>query len=158
MKVYVFDTSSFRVMDHYFHDRFPSFWRDFESSLRDGEILSTREVYNEIMDQGIRLHLADWIKSNRSIFPIPADSETSFLPQIFSIKPFQQLVNEKARLKGKPVADPFVIAAAKAKDDGCVVTEEKPKPNSPNIPSVCRHFDIACCNLEAFMNSKGWAY
>jgi len=155
--VYIFDTSSFRVMDHYFPDHFPSFWQDFEASIQNGEILSAREVFNELIKQGIRPHLLEWVKSNKNIFLMASDDDGLFISKIFAVPHFQLLVSEKERLKGSPVADPFVIAAAKTRD-GSVVTEEKPKANAPNIPNVCEHFKIACCNLEAFMSSKGWAY
>ena len=52
-----------------------------------------------------------------------------FVKKIFDIIPFQQLVAQKQRLKGTPVADPFIIASAKIKN-ACVITEEKKKINA----------------------------
>ena len=56
-------------------------------------------------------------------------------------------MSQKARLQGKPVADPFIIACAKIKD-GCVITEEALKPNAPKIPTVCQHFSIDCSGFN----------
>ena len=66
-------------------------------------------------------------------------------------------MSEKARLQGKPVADPFIIAAAKIKD-GCVITEEALKPNAPKIPTVCQHFSINFTNVHGLMEREGWQF
>ncbi|MEE8526835.1 MAG: DUF4411 family protein [Thermoanaerobaculia bacterium] len=63
----------------------------------------------------------------------------------------------KARLLGKPVADPFLIAAAKVLD-GCVVTEESFPPNAARIPNVCEHFGIDWTNFEGFLERNGWTF
>lgn len=69
---------------------------------------------------------------------------------------FHDVVNQ-ARLRGTPVADPFVIAAANVKT-GVVVTEERLKPNAAKIPNVCQHFKIPCTNLEGFMSQQSWSF
>jgi len=51
------------------------------------------------------------------------------------------LVTETQRLKGQPVADPFVIASAKVRG-GAVVTEELKREHAAKIPNVCQHFDV----------------
>jgi hypothetical protein len=81
----------------------------------------------------------------------------SFVAQIFSVPLFRQLVSERQRLRGSPVADPFVIAMAKIRS-GCVVTEEAKKENAARIPTVCEHFGIAWCNIEGFMEAQGWEF
>ncbi|CCI17613.1 conserved hypothetical protein [Microcystis aeruginosa PCC 9807] len=66
-------------------------------------------------------------------------------------------MSEKARLQEKPVADPFIIAAAKIKD-GCVITEEALKPNAPKIPTVCQQLSIDCTNVQGLMEREGWQF
>jgi hypothetical protein len=155
--VYVFDTSSFRVLGNYFPQRFPSFWKLFDTSVLKGEIISPREVYNELRGQVNKPHLLAWINTNKMIFEIPGEKETEFVGQIFAIPHFQQLVSERHRLRGTPVADPFVIAMAKVRG-GCVVTEEAKKENAARIPNVCEHFEIPWRNVEGFMEAKGWEF
>ena len=84
----------------------------------------------------------------------------------FQVKHFQSLIGIQQRLKGTPVADPFVIACARIKQ-GTVVTEEGwlrpsdklvPKPNAAKIPNVCAHFKVPCVDLEEFMQQQGWAF
>jgi len=80
-----------------------------------------------------------------------------FVKEIFSVSHFRQLVAQKQRLRGTPVADPFVIASAKARQ-GCVVTEEESKPNSAMIPNVCEYFEIDCVHVEGFMEREDWSF
>lgn len=154
--IFVFDTNSFSEMSPYFPDVFPAFWRKFDSVVAQGEITSTREVLRELND-GPENHVLDWCNRNRAIFATPSAAETSFIPRIFAIRHFQQLIDEKHRLRGTPVADPFVIARAAALG-GTVVSEESPKPNKPNIPAVCQHFNIPCMKLGDFLRAKQWTF
>ena len=80
-----------------------------------------------------------------------------FVGEIFSVPHFHALVKEKSLLDGHPCADPFVIARAKV-IDGCVVAEERQKPNAAKIPNVCEHFGIDCTNLQGFMQREGWTF
>ena len=77
--------------------------------------------------------------------------------EIFGLRHFQNLVGERPRLTGKPVADPFVIASARVRR-GCVVTEEALKKNAAGIPNVCDHFSIPWTNLEGFMERHDWRF
>lgn len=155
--IYVFDSSSFIVIGHYFPDRFPTFWGSFNIAVNEAKVISVREVYNELNVQANRPHLLDWIESNKRIFLKPTPAETQFVREIFSVQHFQNLISEKQRLKGSPIADPFVIASAKIQN-GIVITEETFKPNAAKIPNICRHFNIVCTNLEGFMEQEGWAF
>ena len=155
--VYVFDTSSFIVLSHYFPDRFPTFWENLNAAVDAEAVLSVREVFNELDGHMSKEHLEDWVQSNKSIFRTPSSEEASFVAEIFSVPHLQFLVTETQRLKGSPVADPFVVASAKIRG-GCVVTEEAKKPNAARIPNVCEHFDVDCCNLEEFMSRSKWEY
>lgn len=155
--VYIFDTSSFRVLNHYFPQRFPSFWINFDNYVSLGQIISVREVYNELVVQGIKPHLISWINLNKVIFLTPDGNETKFIRQIFTIPHFRNLVNQKQILQGRPAADPFVVAAGKVKN-ACVVTEEKMVKNAAKIPNVCEYFKIDCINMERFMENEGWEF
>jgi hypothetical protein len=154
---YVFDTSSFRVLDFYFPTRFPAFWNDFNGLVGGGRIVSVREVRNELDNQPIKPHLRDWVNNNRSIFLLPEPRETEFVRKIFSVSHFRQIVAKKNRLRGWPLADPFVVASAYYRR-GCVVTEEAYKPNAAKIPNICEHYEIDCLCLEDLMKKEGWVF
>ena len=63
---------------------------------------------------------------------------------------FRNLVSEYERLQARPVADPSVIACAQVRE-GCVVTQERGKPNAAKIPHVCDHFGVRCTDFEGFL-------
>lgn len=131
-------------------------WAKFDEMIESTSIVSVSESYNEIkkMDD----QLLKWAKSIKpKIFSNPSEDELAFVAEIFKISHFQQLINEKKRLSGKPVADPFIIARAKIMDR-CVITQEKNTPNAAKIPNVCEHFEIDCVNLEGFMEKEGWKF
>jgi hypothetical protein len=153
--VYVFDTSSIIVLGHYFPDRFPTFWNNFNTAVTEGDVVSVREVLKEIASP--RQWLMDWVNSHKEMFLLPGSEETMFVAKIFQVPHFQMLVTETQRLRGQPVADPFVIACASVLG-GTVVTEESSKPNSARIPTVCSHFGVACTNVEGFLSENRWKF
>ena len=155
--IYVFDTNSVRVLGNYYPDRFPSFWRRFEKAVGQGMVVSVREVYNELENLITKHWFFDWIKRHRSMFLIPGADETEFVRRIFEVPHFQVLVGETQRLKGQPVADPFVIACAHVRS-GTVITEEVKKPNAAKIPNVCEHFGVPCADVEGFLAENGWQF
>lgn len=132
---YIIDTNSFNVLENYYPASFPSFWENVGRLIREQRLLSVKEVFNELDGKLPEEHfMQQWIKDNAGIFrPISGD-EGQFVAEIFSIDHFRMLIGQKQQLRGMPVADPFVIAAARA-CDGCVVTEERIKPNAAKIPT-----------------------
>lgn len=153
--IHVLDTSSLIVLQHYFPNQFPTFWSNLDSAITAGEVVSVREVLKEFSSQ--KQWLSDWIKKQSGMFLTPGSPETEFVAKIFQVPHFQNLVTETQRLRGQPVADPFVIACAAVRN-GCVVTEEAPKPNSAKIPIVCAHFGVQCTNLEGFLAARNWKF
>jgi len=154
---YVFDTSAFIIIGHYYPDQFPTFWNRFNAAVDAGEIVSVRETLNELSTKASRPWLADWVKNNSNIFQVPHAEEMRFVKEIFLIPHFQMLVSGKALLTGRPAADPFIIAAAKVLG-GTVVSEETKKPNAARIPNVCEHFGIPCLTVEGFLAEKKWTF
>jgi len=155
--IYVFDTSAFIVIGHYYPERFPTFWERFEEYTHDSKICSVREVFNELNTRASKAHLTEWINNHKNIFLIPGRDEMNFVSDIFKVPHFRYLVGKKQQLNGKPVADPFVIASAKIKS-ACIVTEESKKENASRIPNICEHFNIECTNVEGFMEREGWEF
>lgn len=155
--IYVFDTSSIRSLQHFYPSVFKTIWDGLDSLIQQKTLISTREVWNELERQNISADVLAWAKQNKRIFTTPNAAELQFVAQIFQIKHFQSLIGEQQRLKGTPVADPFVIACAKIKG-ATVVTEEQLKPNAAKIPNVCAHFNVPCTDLEGFMQQQGWKF
>lgn len=164
--IYVFDTSSIRSLQHFYPRVFRSIWDRLDNLTAHGQFCSTREVYNELERQAVSEEVLKWVKARKEIFSIPTGPELEFVAEIFRINHFQGLIGAQQRLKGTPVADPFVIACARI-HGGAVVTEEgwqrggEPlvlKANAAKIPNVCAHFKIPCIDLEEFMHQQGWTF
>lgn len=155
--IYIFDTSSLSKLKHFYPDIFKSIWVGLDHLVQNGELISTREVWNELKRGNPHKSVNEWLKQRKSLFTMPSSDELQFVAEIFKVAHFQALIGEQQRLKGTPVADPFVIACAKI-NQGKVVTEEQLKPNAAKIPNVCRHFKIPCINLEDFMQLQNWEF
>ncbi len=156
--IYVFDTNCFSIAGkHYYPDRFPTFWVNFNSFVQDGKIISVKEVFKELDTNANSDYLRNWIKNNRYIFYKASKEETLFVSKIFKVRNFQNNISQKALLSGTPVADPFLIASAKI-NNGCVITTEKNSPNAARIPNICKYFNVPCMNFEEFMTKEKWLF
>lgn len=154
---YVFDNNSFRVLGNYYPDRFPTFWGKFNQAVKNGKIISVREVRRELDFYVRHPHLSDWIENYKNIFLLPNAAEMRFVSEIFAIQHFHPLVSKQNRLEGRPCADPFIVAKANF-IQGCVVTEETVQPNAAKIPNVCQHFGIDFTNFQEFMKRENWSF
>lgn len=155
---YVFDTSSLiDLFSNFYESRFPSLWRNFDQLVVSQQIVSVREAANEIKNHYKEDRLTEWIKQNPNVFTEPTEEEVVFVKEIFEHAHFQTLISRKSRLKGQPVADPFVIARARFLS-ATVITQERFKENAAKIPNVCEHFTIKWTNLEGFMEQEGWTF
>lgn len=154
--IYVVDTSSFREIERYYKDVFPTFWDLFQAEVDAGDVVSVREVLREL-EACPETNVVAWAKQNSGIFKPPTSAEATFVGQIFSVPHFAQLISAKAQMTGQPVADPFLIAAAQC-CGGTVVTQERLKPNAAKIPNVCQHFGTAYTTFEGFLKAKGWSF
>lgn len=164
--IYVFDTSSIRSLQHFYPRVFRTIWDGLENLVQEERLISTREVFNELERQAVTDEVLKWAKNHKTMFTTPVSAELQFVAEIFKVKHFQGLIGAQQRLKGTPVADPFVIACARIRS-GTVVTEEgwqrpnpplTPKPQAAKIPNVCAHFNIPCIDLEEFMHQQNWSF
>ncbi len=154
---YVFDSSSLIILfTHYYPDSFPTLWEKFNALVSAEELISVREVLKEIGSS--KDSLAIWAKEQKNtLFTESTPNELVFVGEIFKVRHFQAMIRKQERLKGKAVADPFVIARAKV-TGACVVTQERNTKNAAKIPNVCHHFKIPCMNLEGFMKEENWTF
>lgn len=157
--MYIFDTSSFsQIFKSYYPERFPSLWERFNRLIECKNIVSVKEVFEEIENESnVPNWSREWIKDRKGLFHPPSEDEATFVKQIFQVEHFQQLLQKKQRIKSKPLADPWLVAKAKV-EQGILVTEEAHKPNAARIPNVCEHFGVRCMNLEGFMEEENWRF
>jgi hypothetical protein len=156
--IYVFDTSSFSKLKHFYPGIFKSVWTGLDQLVASGNLISTKEVFRELENGDPGQYVNAWLKRHKSLFKTPTADEMLFVAEILRVQHFQSVIGEKQRLKGMPVADPFVISCAKV-HQGTVVTEEQYKPTSAKIPNICEYFgNIPCITLEQFMQYQNWNF
>ena len=154
---YVFDTSSFIVIGHYYPERFPRFWEKFNQAVENGKIISVREVHGELDRNAAEDHLVEWIKLHKNMFITPSPVVMQLVSEIFSVPHFGASLPDRTRLRNTPFADPFVIAQAKVMNY-CVVTQESERPHAAKIPNICNYFDVDWTNLQGFMERENWSF
>lgn len=156
--IYVFDNSSLsNILNHYYPDRFPSFWEKFNDIVNRGKLISVREVRNELTGKFDEKTIEILIKNNKSFFLDPTTEELGLITEIYTVKHFQQNLEKKKILSGGYFADPFVIAKA-WKENATVITEEEYKEHGAKIPNICEHFKIPCLKLEGFLAKEDWKF
>ena len=153
MAKYVFDSNIFiNLQRRQPIDIYPSLWSRIGELMDEGTIVSSQEVYDEIMIGGDDLE--KWAKSRKECF-VP------------SSVPVQQEVREilathRGLVEGgtkKNSADPFVIALAK--QEHCkVVTEEVRTRNekAPKIPDVCDAYQVEGIDFVHFAREVKFAF
>ncbi|MGO9137215.1 MAG: PIN domain-containing protein [Syntrophales bacterium] len=155
--MYVFDTSALYTLGNYYPSRFPTIWEHIDDLIQERRLWSVREVRREIENNCPFSFIESWTQKNRRIFRTPNRVEMEIVAQIFRRPNYLGLVSRNNMLKGYPVADPFIIAAAKA-HKGIVVTQETFKASGARIPTVCGEFDVACINVEQFLEKEQLKY
>lgn len=154
---YYIDTNCFRVLEGYFPTVFVNFWQRFDEAVATGTIVSIKEVRKELERGNPSPHIDDWVSKNPEFFRDLDSDELQFVATIFQNRHFQGMVGQRQIIAGTPVADPFLVAAAKI-TEGCVVTEESHKPNSAKIPTVCLHFGIPCMKISDMLSQLSWKF
>ena len=167
MMHYVLDTGFFVQSREYYPEVFPSFWDNLTKSCQDSQVSSVHEVFQEVENYaGNQEHVLEWIRSKKEIFTKPTAAEQEEVRAILANSRYVCLVDKKALLDGKPAADPWVIAKAKATPHGAVVTREKKAKRDKNgniqgsykMPDVCQELGVHCLTILEFMEEMGWRF
>lgn len=155
--MYVLDTNVFISLGLYYPKRFPTIWERVNSLADAGGLISVREVRRELGTKCSSEHILVWINNYRHIFQIPSNAECNIVSSIFQKPQYQGFVKRNNILKGLPVADPFIIAAAKVRKY-FVVTQESNKSKGARIPTACKDFGVTCIDLENFLERENLKY
>jgi hypothetical protein len=122
-----------------------------------GSLVSVREVRRELETSCSSEFILNWLEQYRHIFHIPTNEECKIVAEIFQKPQYLGFVKRNNILKGMPVADPFIIAAAKIRNF-YAVTQESNKPKGARIPAACKDFDVKCIDLEGFLEREKLEY
>ena len=148
MKKYCLDSNVFIQAKNgpYGFDIVPAFWDWIDANVQQGNLITSSEVYKEIIEGADEL--ADWFKerSNSELFIAHTIEVQEIYQDIIDYVTsnyefaYYQLFLEKA--------DPWVIALAK-NDEAIVVTLEvlvAPNSKQVKIPNICRQFGLKYIN------------
>jgi hypothetical protein len=122
-----------------------------------GELRSVKEVKRELELNSHFDHIEQWVRGRGRIFHAATKEEGEVVAQIFQKEQYRGLVKRQNLLKGLPVADPFIIAAAKV-HLGIVVTQESLKTGGARIPTACMELGIECIDLEKLLEYENLKY
>lgn len=150
---YIFDSGPFIDCRYYFPNIFKNYWHNLNQLANNKNILSVKEVYNEIL-RGSDI-ISDWAEKNKDIFEKPTSDEFGIVSEILSRH--RELIKVMNISGGTPVADPFIIAKAKV-NNLIVVTQETYRENAHKIPNICKELEVEYMSLEKFMNNEGWEF
>lgn len=151
--MYLLDTNIIRTLFNFYYDEelTPEFKRGFETLINRGELISVKEVYNELILQCKKdSELAIWLKDNKSIFLTPEMEEIIYIKDIYAQRNFQNNIAQKNILRGMPVADPFLCAKAKHLN-GVIVTKEVYSEHAAKIPNICEYLNVRFIGIREFL-------
>ena len=141
-------------MSIYYQSQFPALWERVNAFVKSEKILSVKEVLNELYAFRGETELITWTKQNKILFQPMNEKEGQIISHIFQKYPkFQDMISKQKILKGRPVADPFVVAKA-LEVKGAVVSEESFKENRMDIPNLCHIMNVQCVKLKDFMQKE----
>jgi len=158
---YCIDASSLiDLKDLYPSKVFSTLWGNLEELIRNGRLISTREVLREL-EQG-HDELTAWARERRETFLTPTKEEVEVVKKI--LHSFPQLIDPSKQGRD---ADPFIIALAIVRGSQglpgifvskhIIVTQES-KGNPNKIPRVSSAHNIQCINLLELFEKEGWKF
>lgn len=163
---YILDTNTFITAKntYYAYDIVPTFWKVLLQRFSTGEIKTIDAVKNEIM-QG-NDDLADWFHSNVSDGKcVNGDRYVLLSMQNHDVIASYRLIadtvmndthyGDNYKSAFLSVADPWLIAEAKAENHVVVTLEVMPPNNTTKvkIPAICRRMGVGCISLYDMMRN-----
>lgn len=143
---YLLDTNIFiqAKNEYYGFDLCPGFWDWLEQQNETSKVFSIAPVQGELVNGGDEL--ANWAKEQGSKFFLPFDQEASLVMGEVSQWVQDGDYREDAKREFLSVADPLLVAFAKA-HEYTVVTHEVFNPEQPGrrkikIPAACHIFNV----------------
>lgn len=169
--MYVLDTSILIEMSkHYFPEVFPSLWTHLEFLIIDDDVISLKEVQEELKKDKKTSKFWNTFNSkcDNKLFRELEDGEENQMINIESLDIYREAFNTKKKGQkslssledewgyGSAVADPLLICHA-LHHNSTVVTLESPHKGH-NIPDVCWRLKVNCMNLREFFKDNNFKF
>jgi hypothetical protein len=155
--VYCIDTSALIDLPrNYPRASFAAVWARLAALVAEGRLISPREVYRELSKKEDQVFA--WAGENTAMFSDPDDEQQRLLREILT--KYRAWVDPAT---DRPVADPLVIAMAKAKrqmgvDCWVIVHEEIKGAGATRIPNVCREYEVPYLRVPDVIVTEGWSF
>lgn len=130
---------------------FPALWDKIEVLIAEGRFVIPEEVLAEIIKKDDET--AAWVKRHPEIVT-PLDRVQEAECKLV-LRDFPRLVDTR---KGRSIADPFVIALAKARKLVVVTGESIGTIEKPKIPIVCDHYHIEWITFLDIVTREHWSF
>lgn len=150
---YVIDTNALRTFFRFYYRKVtPELYDNLDKMIKNNELISVKEVYNEMERQHQKdSDILKELKNIKHIFLEPTnEEEINIVQDIYKNINFRNNIKEKNILNGRPVADAFLVAKAKI-ENAVLITSEKFSPNAAKIPNMCEKYDVKYINYEQFL-------
>lgn len=152
--IYILDTNIIRTILNFFPKkgkRFEEVWAKIDEKINTGEFISADECYNELSRQySNTTEQYQWFHGHKEMFKNPDDKESVIISQLLLKPKMRETVHQKNILENRPSADVYIVAKAKALG-ATVVTSEKYRPNSAQLPNMCEVLGVAYISFDDFM-------
>ena len=152
--MYILDTNIIRTLLNYYPKkgkRYEAVWEKIDEKIEEGVFISVDECYRELTK-----HYSDkseqyqWIHNRKEMFKNPNNQESIIISQLFTYPKMRESIHQKNILENRPSADAYLVAKAKVLG-AVVVTEEKMKPHSAQLPNLCEKLSVMCIDYDDFM-------
>lgn len=156
--IYVLDTNIIRTLLNFFPKkgkRFEEVWDAIDAKIASGEFISVDECYNELVRQfSDKTEQYNWFHGHKEMFKNPDNEESVIISKLLLKPKMRETIHQRNILENRPSADVYIAAKAKALD-ATVVTEEKLKPNSAQLPNLCEELGVSYITYDDFMEIIG---
>lgn len=131
-------------------NNFPGIWDHISELISKREIISHREVYEEIIE-GPYEELKDWARQNKFIFLEYDFVKEGKIIAEMGLKGLSAFVHQR---KEKYNADPWLLAQAKTQKLR-IITQEK-KKGIADLPRACDEFGVNYLDIFGLVKERGW--
>lgn len=152
--IYLLDTNILRKLLMHFPKKgalFERVWDMIDKMINDGTLLSVDECYNELKKQFSEdSEELKWLNSRKHMFKNPSNDDSLFIKELFMLPKMKESVHTKNIVDNRPSADAYLVALAK-NTGAVIVTNERYKPHSAQLPTICETYGIDCIAYDDFM-------
>ncbi|MEN6292267.1 MAG: DUF4411 family protein [Methanobacterium sp.] len=150
--MFIIDTCSLiDLKRNYSTQVFVSLWSSIKDLIDNGELISLKEVQNELVKDDKEFWTGIHNNNGKNFFVDAHDKEIECLTQLEGFS-----IYDEEWAEGESMSDPLLICFGIA-NNHIVVTEENQR-SERRIPYVCKQVGVDCINLNQFFEDNKWEF